>query len=552
VLLNLYSWAVEKKALPDWMVEELLLQYQLPRETSRRLIASGGLIYLLDGLDEVAAAARDASVQAINDLKAQQPASLAVCCRVAEYEGLAAKLNLGTAVRIQPLSDEQIDDYLRRPELKLTAVRQMVKTDAAMQELAQTPLFLSVMTLAYRDMKRADLKQLPTPEARRAHLYDHYVAEMWRRRPLTSNEPYNETQAMTWLANLAHGMTQAEQTTFYMERLQPTWLPTLSMSRRYTQVNGALVGLSSGLLFGLILGSLLGLWSIALESSNVGLDILIIWWLLGLFFGSYLGWKVGRKEAEDSAYKPIELIEKLVWSAPPFKRFLKQFLKESKDLLIGGALGGLLIGLIVESMLKRLSGANAEPNEVASLFGWAGFGVFLGAIVRLYEGLRIIVQTQDSRRISQPNQGIYDSGFNAWRMGSIYALVYGLIFGSTIGLISMAPSRLINGLVFGLIIGLIAGLIGGLDYGGKTFMRHYVLRWLLARQGVLPFPFKDRLLIVYLDTMADRIFLRRVGGGWVFIHRTLLDYFASLHPDATPATTVILNPAGVKNPNDPE
>jgi hypothetical protein len=34
-----------------------------------------------------------------------------------------------------------------------------------------------------------------------------------------------------------------------------------------------------------------------------------------------------------------------------------------------------------------------------------------------------------------------------------------------------------------------------------------------------------------MDAMKDRILLRRVGGGWVFIHRTLLDYFASLHPD---------------------
>ncbi|GIK58621.1 MAG: hypothetical protein BroJett015_42840 [Chloroflexota bacterium] len=52
--------------------------------------------------------------------------------------------------------------------------------------------------------------------------------------------------------------------------------------------------------------------------------------------------------------------------------------------------------------------------------------------------------------------------------------------------------------------------------------------------------------------MANRIFLRKVGGGWVFIHRTLLDYFASLHPDAAPATSVILNPAGGKNPNAAE
>ena len=27
--------------------------------------------------------------------------------------------------------------------------------------------------------------------------------------------------------------------------------------------------------------------------------------------------------------------------------------------------------------------------------------------------------------------------------------------------------------------------------------------------------------------MADRIFLQRVGGGWVFIHHSLLEYFAS-------------------------
>ncbi len=52
--------------------------------------------------------------------------------------------------------------------------------------------------------------------------------------------------------------------------------------------------------------------------------------------------------------------------------------------------------------------------------------------------------------------------------------------------------------------------------------------------------------------MVGRIFLRRVGGGWVFIHRTLLDFFASLYLDATPAPPVILNPAGVKNPDDAE
>ena len=35
-------------------------------------------------------------------------------------------------------------------------------------------------------------------------------------------------------------------------------------------------------------------------------------------------------------------------------------------------------------------------------------------------------------------------------------------------------------------------------------------------------------LIPFLDYAAERIFLRKVGGGYVFVHRMLMDYFASL------------------------
>jgi len=38
-----------------------------------------------------------------------------------------------------------------------------------------------------------------------------------------------------------------------------------------------------------------------------------------------------------------------------------------------------------------------------------------------------------------------------------------------------------------------------------------------------------RRLVPFLDHAAERIFLRKVGGGYIFIHRMLLDYFAALH-----------------------
>jgi hypothetical protein len=36
----------------------------------------------------------------------------------------------------------------------------------------------------------------------------------------------------------------------------------------------------------------------------------------------------------------------------------------------------------------------------------------------------------------------------------------------------------------------------------------------------------------FLDDCADRILLRRVGGGYIFIHRTFMEHVAGLDPDA--------------------
>jgi len=33
------------------------------------------------------------------------------------------------------------------------------------------------------------------------------------------------------------------------------------------------------------------------------------------------------------------------------------------------------------------------------------------------------------------------------------------------------------------------------------------------------------------DYAADRIFLRKVGGGYIFIHRMLMEYFAALETE---------------------
>ena len=59
-------------------------------------------------------------------------------------------------------------------------------------------------------------------------------------------------------------------------------------------------------------------------------------------------------------------------------------------------------------------------------------------------------------------------------------------------------------------------------------IKHYALRLILWLNGYTPFKF-----ITFLDHCAKLILLKKVGGGYIFIHRMLLEYFAELTPQST-------------------
>ena len=66
------------------------------------------------------------------------------------------------------------------------------------------------------------------------------------------------------------------------------------------------------------------------------------------------------------------------------------------------------------------------------------------------------------------------------------------------------------------------GILGGLAYGGYACLSHYALRLALWRRGCLPLD-----CVAFLDFATDRVLLRRVGGGYMFVHRRIQDYFAA-------------------------
>jgi hypothetical protein len=144
---------------------------------------------------------------------------------------------------------------------------------------------------------------------------------------------------------------------------------------------------------------------------------------------------------------------------------------------------------------------------------------------------------EDHRRVV-PNQGIRRSALNGLVLGLISTVIVGLIgvlsYGLSYGLFALS-SVLSSGLSLGpsyglsgvLVAGLSTGLLVGLLKGGLASFRHVVLRFLLWRTGSVPWRYAR-----FLDAAAERILLRKVGGGYIFVHRLLLEYFASL--DSTP------------------
>lgn len=87
------------------------------------------------------------------------------------------------------------------------------------------------------------------------------------------------------------------------------------------------------------------------------------------------------------------------------------------------------------------------------------------------------------------------------------------------------------GLSFGWLLFLCGWFVLWAAMSGLTILRHYTLRLLLARSHT--FPLQARR---FLDDATARTLLRRVGGGYGFVHRRLLDYFANVYTSATQGT----------------
>jgi len=526
VVFNLSSWGSKRPTIADWLVQELWSKYQVPKEVGKGWVKNQQLLLLLDGLDEVKADRREACVEAINEfMQKYGQTEMVVCSRIADYQVLSNRLKLRGAIYIRSLTPEQVNQYLDNAGEQLGAVKTLLTEDTALQELAKSPLTLSIMTLAYQGKKVEEILQTGSVEARREHLFDAYIKRMFSHeksgKPKEYKSPYQNQQAKSWLTWLAQRMKQESESVFLIEQMQPNWLQTKAQNRLY-RFGSMLVG---AVLIVSILWPIYA-WDPLFNSSLFPKGQLINALRWGVLLGLIFGW--GKAE--------IKTFETLTW---PWKKTRKDLF----DGLISGLKWGLLFSLVLGPIYGFLRGSEGSPFYLGTVFAnygtelpglkWGiGYGLSLGMSLGLTFGLINAIKGSEIETKTIPNQGIWRSAMNVGVTGLIAWLIFvptywfnrlliiifykGLIFNVS----AWGESSLFDLITPGLRWGLLLGLIFG---GGLACIRHFTLRFILHRNNYIPWNYAR-----FLDYASDRIFLQKVGGGYIFVHRMLLEHFARM------------------------
>jgi eukaryotic-like serine/threonine-protein kinase len=575
VVFSLASWGRHRLPLAEWMTGQLSEFYKMPRRQGRMWLRDRRLIPLLDGLDEVDPLAREACVRAINDFAARGAPGMAVSCRVHAYDALPSMLRLNAAVRIRPLAPARILEHVAAAGAEFNALHDALRDDPALLDLARTPLMLRVMMSAYRGISEVDLVRddLLTAGNRRRHVFDTFMNRAFREAVPESGEaeaqpPFDEDSVIDHMAWLAAGMERHDAAVFLVERLQPDWLAGARRQWGYVLLSRVAGGLALGLILGIILemvfvfvgggylsapgdaaatllfGTVFGLagglvagiadglrlrpgsdrpappgaaqravyiigfaaLGTLLFAAMTGGRYLLAGAAFGLLWGRLFRLFYGAPRSRTGLGDDIRTVETLVFSLQTARRRAKRFALHG---LVAGFAAGVLsllaatpdpITAVITVLLPVLAG---------SLAG-AVIGGTLGGLGHGYVDWR-----------SRPNEGVMLSMRNMVLGAGVAATASAIILVPLTGLFLASPWGWALGAAFSLFVGLVAMLW----YGGMDVIRHYLLRLLLATDR----PRTVRIVPV-LEYAVRLGILQRAGGGYLFIHRLLREYFDESDP----------------------
>ena len=537
MVLSLASWT-EKLSLTDWLAQELNNLYSIPRKTAPDWVKGNKLLLLLDGLDEVRQDSRAKCVEAINAFRKENGlTSLVVCSRSQDYAEIKGILSFEGAIEVQPLTQEQIAEFFNRFGNEMVGIKEALQKSNNLKEMAETPLFLSIMFVSYRNKEAAEILLLGDDKSQQKYLFDAYITSMFNR-PRSKNSIFEERDILHWLPWLANLMKDHGQTIFLFDRVQRSWFQSLPKRLISNILIYSLIGI---LIFSFISRTIANLYqpyALHFISLGLGLTIALIselqenikitnWKRItrGLIVGIYFGFFYKLIEYSFSSNYVVFYIGSVLGFGLGFiggvPEFPSEQLKWSWKKSIRGLTLSMLIGFTGSALIFGIFSLwailtdfnNITPEGIAftvTLFlAYAiMFGSYLLPILVLFLGIEKI----ELRERTRVDQGIRNSKFYSLFFGFIAFLLAAVMFHTSFHL------AYLKGGLFGIAV--------GLYFGGYAVVNYYFIRLIMLFEGRMPWKYGD-----FLDYCVDLIFLRRVGGGYIFIHRLLMEHFAEMYTE---------------------
>ena len=480
VIFNLSSWAEKRLAFDTWLAVELVDKYGIPAEFARQLIEEERILPLLDGLDEVDEAYTSACVTAINSYrKLHSLVPVVVCSRSGDYYGQDARLALYTSVEVQPLTQEQIMEYVLSGGESLASLRTTLSSDPVLLDLATTPLMLNIMAVIASDDEQRwkTLLSEGSLAERRRLVFRQYVERVLKR---GTEGRYTEEETKEWLAWLAFEMQKRSQVEFYIERMQPDLLPSTRLRQGYyTFMVLTLNAFGNTLVCGLF-GLLRGANSVNQDGLTHGL----IGWLGARPGSNVLGWMgagfgggIRGGGAIGLIFSIVAVLVSVLVRLTSYRITLNW--REIWKSQVRGLLLGVLAALIIALLSSFVLIVSGKPL-LAGVYNGLGYGLIGGMNIGILNGfiatLRLSNETlevKNSRR-----RGLRTRLIDAGVAGFSAAVGYGLVNTFIAGTSEVITQSFALALCVGLLYGLDGRMMNSLGYGlGVQIRPAEIVRW---------------------------------------------------------------------------
>jgi NACHT domain-containing protein len=544
VFVSVTGWDTDAHPrLQEWLAHKLGQDY-------RTLVERAEVLPVLDGLDELPAAARTSVIDALNQSLGSDN-QLILTSRVDEFiqaiRTAGFVLNAAAVIEPEPLTPAVAAGYLRAclpptppsawEEILtgLEASRPPTGPITALAETVATPLGLWLLRTTYvtRNARPERLLQpdiFPTAEALRGHLFDRLIPVLFSDSLRPGDDPsrplprrrYDPGKVRRWLANLA------VCTDLMPKEDQPTFAAQGHGTRDFRWWRLALVSLRRRVLptVHVLAGVLLGAAGGAIQAAVVGRAVyggpsgaITGFGALGGLIGGLTALKANAALHQDPRFADLHSKEQ--------RSRLYRF-------LLWGALAGPASLLVIQLVLtlanqvwKEIAGKTTRWLSQGSLTANLEYALLLGLVLGLAFGFAAWnMDAPPADRASTPMGTV-----RAER--EVYLLRIGayVLCGASLPLAGQLYGQQ-HELAFGtLLFGFLALIIGMLT-GPRTWLAYLTASCYLASTRALPLR-----LMPFLDDAHHVGLLRAVGPIYQFRHAELQDYLAAPYRSNVPSQT---------------